>query len=200
MTRTSTAQVIPGTSWQQVATIVVHGEPAGQGAISFLGKGRGAKHTNDKALKPWRRAVILATRDATGCHGYTDWAGICLTCRVPKDKHGLYANVPTAADITVTVPKPKTAPKRRRTWPITRSSSDIDHHARACLDSLSESGAIKDDSQITELTIRKVYPGEHPNALDQPGAVIRLYTLSEVQVTAPIVTGSDRWLPRPAAP
>jgi hypothetical protein len=36
---------------------------------------------------------------------------------------------------------------------------------------------IKDDSQITELTIRKVYPGEHPEALSQPGAIIRLYTL-----------------------
>jgi hypothetical protein len=164
-------------AWQQVAAIVVYGTPAGQGAISFLGKGRGAKHTNEKTLKPWRRDIVRAAREATGAHGYTDWAGICLTCRVKKDEHGLYANVPTAADITITVAKPKTAPKRRRTWPITRYSHDIDHHARACLDSLSASGVIKDDSQITELAIRKVYPGEHPEALEQPGAIIRLYTL-----------------------
>lgn len=164
--------------WQQVAEIVVYGTPAGQGAISFLGKGRGAKHTNEKTLKPWRRHIIRATREATGAHGYTDWAGICLTCRIAKDQHGLYANTPTRADITITVAKPKTAPKRRRTWPITRSSHDIDHHARACLDSLSESGVIKDDSQITDLTIRKVYPDEHSEALDEPGAVIRLYTLT----------------------
>lgn len=168
---------IPGTTWQQVAAIVVYGDPAGQGRVSFMGKGRGAVHSNAKHLKPWRKAIILAARDATGAHGYTDWNGTCLTCRVKKDQHGLYANIPTAADITVTVPKPKTAPKRRQTWPITRSSTDIDHHARACLDSLSESGVIRDDSQITELTVRKVYPGEHPEALSEPGAIIRLYTL-----------------------
>jgi hypothetical protein len=164
-------------TWQQTAEIVVYGTPAGQGAISFLGKGRGAKHTNEKTLKPWRRDIVLAARDATGAHGYTDWAGICLTCRIKKDQHGLYANIPTRADITITVAKPKTAPKRRRTWPITRASHDIDHHARAVLDALSASGVIKDDSQITELVIRKVYPGEHPEALAEPGAIIRLYTL-----------------------
>jgi hypothetical protein len=164
-------------TWQQVADITVYGTPAGQGAISFLGKGRGAKHTNEKTLKPWRRDIVLATRDATGAHGYTDWAGICLTCRIKKDEHGLHVNVPTRADITITVAKPKRAPKRRRTWPITRSSHDIDHHARAVLDSLSASGVIKDDSQVTELAIRKVYPNEHPDALAEPGAIIRLYTL-----------------------
>lgn len=165
-------------TWDHRAAIVIHGDPAGQGAISFNGKGRGARHTNEKTLKPWRRAVIQAVRQATGAHGYTDWNGICLTCRVPKQDHGLYANIPTAAEITITVPKPKSAPKRKRSWPITRSSSDIDHHARACLDSLSESGVIRDDSQITELVIRKVYPGEHSEALPEPGAFIRLYTLA----------------------
>lgn len=163
--------------WQQVADITVYGEPAGQGQISFLGKGRGARHTNEKRLKPWRRDIILATRRATGAHGFTDWDGTCAICQIAKKDHGLYADVPTRADITITVPKPKTAPKRRRTWPITRHSTDIDHHARACLDSLSESGVIKDDSQITSLTIRKVYPGEDPEALDRPGATIRLYIL-----------------------
>lgn len=164
-------------TWQQVEAFNVYGTPAGQGQITFLGKGRGSKHTNEKWLKPWRKAIILAAQNATGAHSYTDWNGICLTCRVKKDQHGLYANLPTAADITITVPKPKTAPKRRRTWPITRFSTDIDHHARACLDALSESGVIKDDSQIIELAVRKVYPGEHPAALPEPGATIRLYTL-----------------------
>lgn len=168
---------IHGTTWQQVAEIVVYGQPAGQGQITFLGKGRGSKHTNEKTLKPWRRDIILAARRTTGAHGYTDRAGTCFVCGIAKDQHGLYANVPTATDITITVPKPKTAPKRRQTWPITRYSTDIDHHARAVLDSLSESGVIKDDSQITDLAIRKVYPNEHPDALAEPGAIIRLYIL-----------------------
>jgi Holliday junction resolvase RusA-like endonuclease len=171
-------------TWQKAAVIVVHGTPAGQGQVSFNGKGRGARHTNEKTLKPWRRAIISATRETTGCHGYTEWKptpknSVCLTCRVPKDQHGLYANIPTGAEITITIEKPKSAPKHKQTWPITRYSTDIDHHARACLDSLSESGVIKDDSQVIELTARKVYPGEHPDALDQPGAIIRLYTLGD---------------------
>jgi Holliday junction resolvase RusA-like endonuclease len=174
-------ETIPTDTWRQATVIVVLGTPAGQGQITFLGKGRGAKHTNEKQLKPWRRDIIQAARTQTGAHGYTDRNGICLTCRTPKDRHGTYANIPTGAQITITVPKPKSAPKRKRTWPITRYSTDIDHHARACLDALSESGVIKDDSQIVDLTVRKVYPGEHPDALDEPGAVIRLYTLREPQ-------------------
>jgi Holliday junction resolvase RusA-like endonuclease len=169
---------IPELVWQKVADITVYGEPAGQGRVSFMGVGRPAVHSNAKDLKPWRAAIIRAARQATGAHGFTDWDGTCAVCQEVKKKHGLYVGVPTRAEITITVPKPKTAPKRRRTWPITRSSTDIDHHARACLDSLSESGLIKDDSQITELTIRKVYPGEDPEALDQPGATIRLYILT----------------------
>lgn len=176
MTQTDTPAFV-FQQWQHALTVIVHGTPAGQGQISFLGKGRGAKHTNEVRLKPWRRDIITAARDASGAHGYTDWNGICLACRVPKDQHGIYANIPLFIDITVTVPKPKTAPKRRQTWPITRHSTDIDHHARAVLDSLSESGVIKDDSMVTEMTIRKVYPSEHPQALAEPGAIIRLFTL-----------------------
>ncbi|MFD6149423.1 RusA family crossover junction endodeoxyribonuclease [Streptomyces sp. NPDC060243] len=169
---------IPGTTWHEVARFTALGTPAGQGQISFLGKGRPAIHTNAKSLKPWRTAIIRAAREATGAHGYTDWNGTCHTCHTPKKEHGLYADIPTRVDLTVTVPKPKTAPKRRRTWPITRYSTDIDHHARACLDSLSESGVIKDDSQVIDLRARKVYPDEHPLALNQPGAHITLYTLT----------------------
>jgi Holliday junction resolvase RusA-like endonuclease len=167
--------------WRHVATITAHGTPAGQGQVTFLGKGRGAKHTNEKTLKPWRKDIITAAQEETGAHSFVDRNGICLACRIPKNQHGLYADIPVRVDITITVPKPKTAPKRRRTWPITRSSTDIDHHARAVLDSLSASGVIKDDSHVIELAIRKTYPAEHPTALDQPGAVIRLYTLGAPQ-------------------
>ncbi|MFB9437390.1 RusA family crossover junction endodeoxyribonuclease [Streptomyces showdoensis] len=171
----------PTDTWHQAVVITVQGTPAGQGQISFLGKGRGARHTNEKTLKPWRAAIITAVRKKTGVHGYLDprRTGTCVICRTAKDAHGLYANIPTGAQITITVPKPANAPKRRRSWPITRYSTDVDHHARAVLDSLSESGVIKDDSQIVDLTVRKVYPGEHPEALPAPGAVIRLYTLGD---------------------
>lgn len=162
----------------QAIVITVHGEPAGQGRLTFLGVGRGAKHSNEKQLKPWRAAIITAAIDATGSHQFVEWDALsraCATCGIPQSEHAALVGVPVAADITVTVPKPKSAPKRRRTWPITRSSTDIDHHARACLDALSQSGVIyRDDSQVVDLRIRKVYPGEHTRALAAPGVVIRI--------------------------
>lgn len=176
MTLTAAERTTP--TWDHRAAIAVYGTPAGQGAVTFLGKGRGARHTNAKTLKPWRQAIIDATRTTTGCHGYTDRGGTCLICQTLKSDHGLYAHIPTAVEITVTVPKPKSAPKRRQSWPITRASSDIDHHARACLDALTMAGLIRDDAQVTDLAIRKVYPAEHPDALSEPGALIRLYTLT----------------------
>lgn len=161
----------------QAITITVHGEPAGQGRISFYGRGRSG-HSNEAELKPWRRAIINAACEVTGRHPYkgeSNDSALCTTCSVPRKTHAILVGVPVAADITVTVEKPKTAPKRRRTWPITRSSTDIDHHARACLDALSQSGVIyRDDSQVVDLRIRKVYPGEHTRALAEPGVVIHV--------------------------
>jgi Holliday junction resolvase RusA-like endonuclease len=160
-------------------TITVYGTPAGQGRISFRGKGRGAYHSNDAQLKPWRQAIITAVQQATGHHAYIDRNKVCAQCRVPEKQHAVLVGVPVAVSLTVTVEKPKGAPKRRRSWPITRYSTDIDHHARACLDALSQSGVLHDDSMVVELTARKVYPLEHPNALDRPGALIRIWRITD---------------------
>lgn len=158
--------------------ITVYGEPAGQGRISFYGQGR-AKHSNDKELKAWRGAIVTATKKAAGCHEYAEWGtlGWCAVCRVPGRQHGLLVDVPVGVDLTVTVEKPKSAPKRTRSWPITRYSTDADHHARACLDALSASGLLHDDAQVVELTVRKVYPGEHELALGRTGALIKVWQI-----------------------
>lgn len=144
-------------------TVRVHGTPAGQGRVSFLGKGRPAIHSNAKRLLPWREAIIAAVhQEATHGDGWI-----------------IAGDVPIETDITLTVVKPKSAPKRRRTWPITRSSTDLDHHIRAVHDALSKAGAFGDDSQVVETKARKVYPGEHPLALTEPGALIRVRVLPE---------------------
>lgn len=159
----------------------VHGTPAGQGRVTFLGAGRGAKHSNEKTLKPWRRAIVDAALAATGRHEFDDrWhPGYCAVCRVTKREHALLVGVPVRAEITITIEKPKSAPKRRETWPITRHSTDADHHARAVLDALSIAGVFLDDSQVVELACRKYYPGQHPDTLDHPGAVIRVSTIGD---------------------
>jgi crossover junction endodeoxyribonuclease RusA len=149
-------------------TITTIGTPAGQGAISFFGRGRAA-HSNEAKLKPWRQRIISAARDAILLNFPT------VAARVEDSGHAPLLAGPVIAEITITVVKPKSAPKRATSWPITRYSSDIDHHARAVLDALTEARVWKDDAQVVELTIRKVYPGEGVDALDEPGAVIRLW-------------------------
>lgn len=158
------------TRWDLAVT--VHGTPAGQGRVSFLGKGRPAIHSNQKKLLPWREAIIAAVREEAH----------------RGDGAMIVGDVPIETDITITVAKPKSAPKRRRTWPITRSSTDLDHHVRAVHDALSRAGAFGDDSQVVETKARKVYPGEHPLALGEPGALIRVRVLPE----SLLGTGADQ--------
>jgi Holliday junction resolvase RusA-like endonuclease len=148
--------------------ITVHGTPAGQGRLSFYGRGR-AVHSNHKRLMPWRAVVADAAKEQAHelCYAAEGAAPICL---LPFDG-------PICIEITVTVPKPASAPKRRTTWPVTRYSGDWDHHARAVSDALTGI-AYGDDSQIVEGTCRKVYPGEGIDALDRPGAVIRVWPVA----------------------
>ncbi|KPC69149.1 hypothetical protein ADL35_42055, partial [Streptomyces sp. NRRL WC-3753] len=69
--------------------------------------------------------------------------------------------------------------KRRRTWPTTRHSGDLDKLLRSTFDGIADAAAVVDDARIIRVTATKTYPGEHPLALDQPGALIRLYTLGD---------------------
>lgn len=167
--------------------ITVHGEPVGQGRISYGRHGRGY-HSNGKALKPWRTRVQAAAVDLTGQHPHTKppkpkgqkeadrTAKPCVVCGVMPKYHGIYAG-PLAVDLVLTVVKPASAPKRRRTWPVTRTSGDWDHLGRAISDALT--GVVWcDDSQVIDGRVRKVYPGEHELALDAPGAVIRVFEVT----------------------
>lgn len=166
-------------------TITVHGTPAGQGQVSFLGVGRPAVHTNRKFLLPWRRAVIAAAIAAAGTHEYVGPKGTkaCLSCGVARKLHGLLAG-PVGVQITVTVEQSKASAKRGDRWPDNNTTTDIDHHARAELDAITAASVVRDDGQVAHLTVDKVFPGsDHPHALDQPGAVIRIWQLDGAEVT-----------------
>lgn len=137
--------------------IVVHGQPKPKGSLRHVGKGRMVEQVTGS--RPWREAVKYAALDA--------YAG-------PAAIVG-----PVAVDIIVTVAKPKSAPKNRRTWPITRSSGDSDKHARNVLDALVDAAVIADDSQVIVLVVQKTYPGEALSALESPGALIVVRTLTD---------------------
>jgi Holliday junction resolvase RusA-like endonuclease len=159
----------PETERELRLTIVVHGRPAPQGSKKYAGHRRNSASgrisavlvEQSKRVKPWRALVTAATTDAiaNGAALYTPLDG------------------PLEAEVIFTVRKPATAPKRRRTWPTTRDSGDIDKLLRSTFDGIADGKGVVDDSRIIAVHARKVFPGEHPEALPEPGAIIRLYTL-----------------------
>jgi Holliday junction resolvase RusA-like endonuclease len=146
--------------------VAVYGLAGPQGSKTPVGWGRSRKtgkaiplmrESSDK-VKPWRDKVTNAITEAIARGEARPLTG------------------PVYAEITFTMPKPASAPKRHRTYPAV--SPDIDKLERSTYDAITSARAWEDDGRVIENRNRKVYPGEHPDALDQPGALIRLYTLT----------------------
>lgn len=133
---------------------IVIGEIGPQGSKSFRGMSKSGKailSESSKKVKPWREAVKWAARAAL---------------------RGMITGA-VEVDMIFTLRKPKTAPKRRKTYPATRP--DLDKCARSTCDALTQAGVIEDDSRIVSFgRLAKVYVGEDKDALDVPGAVIRV--------------------------
>ncbi|MCA1224039.1 RusA family crossover junction endodeoxyribonuclease [Streptomyces sp. 8L] len=147
-------------------TVIVYGLAGPLGSKTAVGYGRSRKtgkaiplmRESSTKVKPWR-AKVQAAIEAALLRGQA---------------HPITG--PARADITFTMPKPVNAPKRRRTYPAV--TPDIDKLERSTYDAITKARAWEDDGRVIENHNRKVYPGEHPDALDQPGAIIRLYTLN----------------------
>ena len=137
---------------------VTNHRPAPQGSKRHVGRGRLLEQS--KRVAPWREAVDQAARLAV------------VASRLEQPLDG-----PLSLEVVFTVRKPASAPKRRVTWPTTRDSGDIDKLLRSTFDALTTAGAIADDSRIVEVVARKVFPGEGLDALETPGAVIRVWKL-----------------------
>ena len=140
-------------------TIRVYGLPGPMGSKRFVGlskSGKGLMIESSKAVKPWREAV--------------KWAAIQSGAR------GL--DGPLWVSMVFTIKKPKSAPKRKRTWPATKP--DLSKLARSTEDAISDSGVWADDARVVEyLRLAKVYPGEDRDALDRPGCLITIMTEAE---------------------
>lgn len=134
----------------------VIGMPGPQGSKAFKGfrGGHAILLEQSAKVKPWREAVVWAARqDGRKVAG-------AVTCA-----------------LFFTMPKPKSAPKRRITYPD--RNPDLDKLCRSTFDALTSAGTIEDDARIVQLTACKIYPSEHPLALDVPGVVIRISGLNE---------------------
>ena len=143
-------------------SFTVHGVPVPQGskrALVHRSTGRavvieqgGARH------RDWRADVKAAARGAMGWGEHP-----CLTG-------------PVGVSICFTVPKPKSAPKTRRTWPDKRP--DLDKLVRAVLDAITGE-VIADDAQVVGMILTKTFPGEPDifgeRGLDWPGCRVMVW-------------------------
>jgi len=157
---------LPAYDWDPVpaVAVTVHGRPAPKGSKDPVGFRRGKNgrmvtvmKESSPYLDAWMAAVTLNVRQA-------------LARRRARPALG-----PVYAHVVFTMAKPTRAPKRKRTYP--EAFPDLDKLERATYDAITKAVAWKDDAHVIENHNVKAYPREHPDALDKPGAVIRLYTL-----------------------
>lgn len=138
--------------------IVVRGTPAPQGSKSFKGMskaGRAILTESSKKVRPWRQDVKAAAEQLMALSG------------------GKPIDAPVTVRMVFTLAKPQSAPKRRRTYPM--RTPDLSKLARSTEDALSDAGVWADDARVVEYSrLAKVYPGEDPDALSSPGAVIEI--------------------------
>lgn len=140
---------------------VCYGIPGPQGSKSFKGmrpgkdgRSRAVLAESSKKVKPWRKAVEAAAREAIERYKLT----------APLDG-------PLVGRMVFTLPKPKSAPKTRRTWPD--RMPDLSKLIRSTEDALTAAGLWADDARVVEYSrTAKVFPGEDPEALDAPGVRI----------------------------
>lgn len=133
--------------------LVVVGTPVTQGSKSaFYNKALGRsiiKEQNDVKHKSWREAVASAARQ---------WV---IDNDIPEQITG-----PVVVKATFALQRPKSAPKRTRTWPIKARSGDLDKLLRSVLDSLT-GPLLADDSQVVVAIAMKDWG-------DPPGVVVEI--------------------------
>lgn len=133
----------------------VQGHPAPQGSKRHVGNGRMVEQS--KAVAPWRQNVKAAAQAAMGWGQQSPLAG------------------PVAMSVVFALPKPASAPKRKRTWPARRP--DLDKLLRSTLDALT--GVVfADDGQVIGLQATKTYVNEG-TYLVTPGAVLMIWEVTD---------------------
>ena len=147
--------------------ITVHGQPAPQGSKKFVGHnrtGRGVLIESSKKVKLWRSAVVAAA--------------VPLRPAAPLDG-------PLVADMVFTMPRPKGHYGTGRNAGVLKSRyasalpdrvPDLSKLARSTEDALTDAGVWADDARVVSYgRLAKLYAGDpDPDALDVPGAVIRV--------------------------
>ena len=139
------------------------GDPAPQGSHRYVGNG--VMIESSKRVKPWRRQVAAAARDAmVGRELLTGPVSVTAIVRLPRPKNH-YGTGRNADRLKPSAPR----------YPTSRALGDADKHLRSLLDGMT--GAVyEDDSQVVAVHLYKQYAdGDNP-----VGAHITIDTLEEV--------------------
>lgn len=176
MTAESPGRGVPGSDAPEearpgpVLQVVVRGTPAPQGSKRHVG--RGIMVESSKHVKPWRDAVRTDAVNAA---------------ELDFERVGMFPlDCPLIVDMVFTALRPKSHYRTGRNAHLLRDDAparpmgapDLSKLARSTEDALTDAGVWRDDSRVVEYgRLAKVYAGEDRDALDQPGAVIRLYRL-----------------------
>lgn len=152
--------------------IIAYGIPGPQGSKRHVG--RGVMVESSKKVKPWREGVHWAAREWIAAWKPTiDLRPFALNYAqwVPLD-------CPLLVRMVFTMPKPLSAPKTRRTWPM--RTPDLSKLLRSTEDALTTAGLWRDDARVVEYArAAKVYPLEDPEALEAPGVRIVIEVVPE---------------------
>lgn len=135
--------------------ITAFGMPGPQGSKRHVGNGRMIE--SSKKVAPWRQDVVAAARAVIGISG--------------KPIDG-----PIRCTMVFTLPKPVSAPKKRRTLPDKKP--DLSKLIRSTEDALTTAGAWQDDARVVEIHASKRYPGEGVNSLPSPGVRIWIESIT----------------------
>ena len=141
------------------------GDPAPQGSHRHVGNG--VMIESSKRVKPWRRQVAAAARDAmAGRPLLTGPVAVTAIVRLPRPK-GHYGTGRNAGRLKPSAPR----------YPTSRALGDGDKHARSIGDALTGT-ALVDDSQIVVWHLYKQYAdADHP-----VGAHITIEALDEEDI------------------
>jgi crossover junction endodeoxyribonuclease RusA len=132
----------PANPPKRLLRVVAHGMPITQGSKtvavsngrSWLIEGRG---NHPRLLAAWRETIHQEAALAARAAGWE---------RIDEG--------PVVARVHFLLPRPQSAPKRRRTWPVNTRSGDLDKLVRACMDAITGI-AFRDDAQVVAVVITK---------------------------------------------
>lgn len=140
----------------------VHGVPAMQGSKRHVG--RGIMVEASKRTRPWREAVKTVALDAMRLHDRILGPVEVRLLFCYDRPHTHYRTGRNGHLLRDAAPL----------YPANRGSGDCDKAARAVLDSCTDAGVFADDAQVVVLEARKVWCGEHEDALRIPGVRVRV--------------------------